>query len=161
MNIDEGELRFLHNHTDLGVAYTFPVNHRITNFDDDEMAKKEPILPYFPAITCQQGSYGGDNKIEIIIQRAKMRYGPPEGYTALGENLEEKQYVSKICLTHIGEEMTTLVISRQLTKFVDELKQKGLIDVPPPIENVNVDAGENAIKQGTKPQTQQYFDYNW
>jgi len=161
MNIDEGELRFLHNHTDLGVAYTFPVNHRIINFDDDEMAKKEPILPYFAAITCQQSSYGGDNKVEVIIQRAKMRYGPPEGYTALGENLEEKQYVSKICLTHIGEEMTTLVISRQLTKFVDELKQKGLIDVPPPIENVNVDAGENAIKQGTKPQTTSYNDYGY
>jgi len=148
MNIDEGELRFLYNHNDLGVVYNFPVHHRVTNFDDDEMAKKEPILPYFPAITAQQSSYGDTKQIEVIIQRAKMRYGPPEGYTALGEKMEEKQYVDKICLTHIGEEMTTLVVSRQLTSFIEDLKSKGLIEVPPPIENVNVDAGELAQKGG-------------
>jgi len=148
MNIDDGELRFLYNHNDLGVVYNFPVNHRITNFNDDEMAKKEPILPYFPAITAQQSSYGDTKLIEVIIQRAKMRYGPPEGYTALGENMEEKQFVDKICLTHVGEEMTTLVISRQLTAFVEEFKSKGLIQVPPPIENVNVDAGELAQRSG-------------
>jgi len=161
MNIDDGELKFLYNHTDLGTVYNFPVNSRITNFDNDEIAIKEPLLPYFPAITCQQSSYGGDIKPEIIITRAKMRYGPPEGYTALGEHMEEKQYVDKICLTHIGEEMTTLVIARQLTKFVDELKAKGLIVVPPPIENVNVDAGEYAQRQSTKPQTQTYNDYGY
>jgi hypothetical protein len=149
MNIDEGELRFLYNHNDLGVVYNFPVQHRVTNFDDDERAKEVPILPYFPAITAQQSTYGGEVKqIEIIIQRAKMRYGPPEGFTALGEHMEEKQYVDKICLTHVGEDMKTLVVSKQLTSFVEEFKSKGLIEVPPPIENVNVDAGEYAQRLG-------------
>jgi len=171
MNIDDGELRFLYNHNDLGVVYNFPVNHRITNFDDDERAKQEPILPYFPAITAQQSSYGGEVKqIEVIIQRAKMRYGPPEGYTALGENMEEKEYVDKICLTHVGEDMETLVISKQLTLFVEELKGKGLIIVPPPIENVGVDAGELAQRGGGGTTTTTTttnndfgggFDFNW
>jgi len=160
MNIDDGELRFLFNHNDLGCVYNFPVNKHIQDFDSEEKAKQEPLLPYFPAITCQQSSYGGDIQIEVIVQRAKMRYGPPEGYTSLGEFLEEKQYVDKICLTHIGEEMTTLVISRQLTKFVDELKSKGLIVVPPPIENINVDAGEYAISKGSTSTSTTNTGYN-
>jgi len=146
MNIDEGELKFLYNHNDLGTAYTFPVNRRVTNYDNEETEFIEPILPYYPAITCQQGTYGPDNQLQIIIQRAKMRYSPPEGYTALGELMEEKQFVDKISLTHVPDSMTGLVLSKQLKKYVDDMKTKGLIVVPPPIENVNVDAGEFAQK---------------
>jgi len=163
MNIDEGELKFLFNHTDLGTVYTFPTSHRISNFENDESAKQEPFLPYFPAITCQQGSGYGDITPQVIIQRAKMRYGPPEGYTSLGEKMEENQFVSKLSMTNVPDSLTGTLISFQIKKFVDEMKSKGYIVVPPPIENVNVDAGELAQKNQNKTTTStpSYNDFGY
>jgi len=152
MNIDDGELKFLFNHNDLGTVYNFPTHHRITDYENDG-SLQDPILPYYPAVTCQQSQYGGDINPQIIIQRAKMRYGPPEGYTSLGEKMEEKQFVDKISMTHIPTGVTGVIISNQMKKFIDEMKSKGYIVVPPPIENVNVDAGELAQRNQNKTTT--------
>jgi len=158
MNIDDGELKFLFNHTDLGTVYTFPTYHRITNFERDDI--QEPILPFFPAITCQQSSYGGDISPQIIIQRAKMRYGPPEGYTSLGEKMDEKQFVDKLSMTHVPTGVVGIVLSSQIKKFVDDMISKGYIVIPPGNENVNVDAGELAQKNQSKTSTSTGTSYN-
>jgi len=165
MNVDDGELKFFYNHNDLGTAYNFPVTNRIINFENDEEAKEVPLLPYFPAITCQQSAYSGEISPQIIIQRAKMRYSPPEGYSTLGELMEEKQYVDKISLTHVPDSMTGLAISLQLKKYIEEMESRGLIEVPPPVENINVDAGEHAQKQSTSTSNTSTgdlgYDFNW
>jgi hypothetical protein len=158
MNIDDGELKFLYNHNDLGTVYNFPIKKRVMDFPQGEEIK-EPLIPYFPAITCQQSSGGSDNTPQLIIQRAKMRYGPPEGYTSLGELMEERQFVDKVSLTHVPTSMTGLIISKQLQVFIDDMTTKGLIETPPPLENVGVDAGVYAQTHGSTTTTTTTDDY--